>query len=55
MAKEMDMRFDTWNSSSLNGAGALSSVTSKIKKYKMDLVGVQEVRWEANGTLESGK
>ena len=34
-------------------AGAQSKVTSEIEKYRMDLVGVQEVRWEVSGTLES--
>ena len=32
-------------------AGAISSVTRNIEKK---LVAVQEVRWEGNGTLESG-
>jgi hypothetical protein len=27
-------------------------VNSEIEKYKMDLVGVQEIRWECNDTLE---
>ena len=47
----MDMRFGTWN---VRSAGALGLVTSEIEKYRMDLVGVQEVRWEGSGTLESG-
>ena len=29
-------------------------MTSEIDKYTTDLVGVQEVRWEGGGTLESG-
>ena len=29
-------------------------MTSEIHKCRMDLVGVQEVRWECSGTLESG-
>ena len=29
-------------------------VTSEIEKYRVDLIGVQEVRWEGSGTLESG-
>ena len=29
-------------------------MTSEIDKYRMDLVGVQEVRWEGSGTLKSG-
>ena len=29
-------------------------MTSEIDRCRMDLVGVQEVRWEGSGTLESG-
>jgi hypothetical protein len=37
----MDMRFDTWTVRSLYRA-----VVKEISKYILDLVGVQEVRWE---------
>ena len=43
-----------WNVRSLYRAGALGLVTSEIDRCRMDLVGVQEVRWEGSGTLESG-
>ena len=46
----MDIRFGMWNAR----AGALALVTSEIEKYRMDLAGVQEVRWEGSGTLKSG-
>ena len=55
MSKKMDMRFGTWNVRSLYRAGALGLATSEIDKHKIDLVGVQEVRWEGSDTLESGK
>jgi mRNA deadenylase 3'-5' endonuclease subunit Ccr4 len=41
----MDMRFGTWNVRSKNRA-----VAEEISKYKLDLVGVQEVRWDGGGT-----
>ena len=50
----MDMRFGTWNVRSLYRAGALGLVTSELHRCRMDLVGVQEVRWEVSGVLESG-
>jgi exonuclease III len=40
-----DMRFGTWNVRSLCGVGAIKSVVGELEKYKLDLVGVQEVRW----------
>jgi hypothetical protein len=29
--------------------GAIKSVVGKLEKYKLDLVGVEEVRWEGEG------
>jgi hypothetical protein len=54
LQRKMDIRFGTWNFRSLYRAGALGLVTSEIDKCRMDLVEVQEVRWEGRGTLESG-
>jgi exonuclease III len=45
-----DMRFGTWNVRSLYRAGSLKTVARELGKYKLDLVGVQEVRWEKEGT-----
>ena len=50
----MDMRFGTLNVTSLYRAGALDLVSSKMEKSRIKLVGIQEVRWEGNGCLESG-
>jgi hypothetical protein len=40
----MDMRCGTWNVRSMYRAGSLRAVAEEISKYKLDLVGVQEVR-----------
>jgi hypothetical protein len=39
-----DMRFGTWKVTSLCRVGATKSVVGELEKYKLDLVGVQEVR-----------
>jgi exonuclease III len=44
-----DMRFGTWNVRSLYRVGAIKSVVGELEKYKLDLGGVQEVRWEGKG------
>jgi hypothetical protein len=41
----MDMRSGTSNVQSLYRAGSLRAVAEEILKYKLDLAGVQEVRW----------
>jgi exonuclease III len=46
----MDMRFGTWNVKSLCMIGCLTTVARELGKYKLDLVDVQEVRWEKGGT-----
>jgi hypothetical protein len=46
----MDMRFGTWNVRSTYRAGFLRAVALEISKYKLDLVGVQEVRRGGRGT-----
>jgi exonuclease III len=51
----MDMRFGTWNVRSMYRAGSLRAVAEEISKYKLDLVGVQEVRWGGGGTEPAGE
>jgi exonuclease III len=43
------MRFGTWNVRSFCRGEAIRSVVGELEKYKLDLVGVQEVRWEGEG------
>jgi exonuclease III len=43
------MRYGTLNVRSLCRVGAVRSVVGELEKYKLDLVGVQEVRWEGEG------
>jgi hypothetical protein len=40
------MKFGTWNVRSLYRVGAIMSVVGELEKYKLDLVGVEEVSME---------
>jgi exonuclease III len=51
----MDMRFGTWNVRSMFRAGSLRPVAEEMAKYKLDLVGVQEVRWGGEGIESAGE
>jgi exonuclease III len=51
----MDMRFGTWNVRSMYRAGSLRAVAEEISKYKLDLVGVQEIRLDRGGTELAGE
>jgi exonuclease III len=46
----MDTRFGTWNVRSLYRSGSLKMAARELGKYKLDFVGVQEVRWDKVGT-----
>ena len=49
-----DMRFGTWNVTSLYRTGALTLVARELAKYRLDLVGVQEVRLDGNAISPIG-
>jgi hypothetical protein len=50
----MDMRFGTWNIRMMYRAGSLVTDSRELSRYRLDLVGVQEVRWEGSGTVPAG-
>jgi hypothetical protein len=51
----MDMRFGTWNVRSLYRVGSLMTVSRELSRYRLDLVGVQEVGWEGSVTVPAGE
>jgi exonuclease III len=51
----MDMRFGTWNVRSMYRAGSLRTVVQEVSKYKLDLVGLQEVSWDRGGIEPEGQ
>jgi hypothetical protein len=48
------MSFAIWNMRSLYRSGSLMTVARELAKYKLDLVGVQKVRWDKEGTVTAG-
>jgi hypothetical protein len=51
----MDMRFGTWKVRSVYRVGSFMTIAKVISKYKLDLVGIQEVRWNRGGTEPAGQ
>jgi exonuclease III len=47
------MRFGARNVGSLYMTGSMKTVAREMGKYELDLVGVQEVRWEKGGTQQA--
>ena len=52
--RKWDMRFCTWNIRSLYRAGSFTAAARELTKYKLDIVGVQEVRWDREATVRAG-
>jgi hypothetical protein len=48
------MGFCTWNDMSLYRSGSHKTVARELARYKLDFVGVQEVRWDKGGTVRAG-
>jgi hypothetical protein len=52
--QQAKLRFGTWNVRSLYSAGSLVAAARELARYKLDLVGVHEVRWDKEGTVRAG-
>jgi len=49
-----NMRFGTWNVMILYRSDSLTTVVRKLARYKLNLVSVEEVRWDKGGTVRAG-
>ena len=52
--RKRDILLGTWNVRSLCRAGSLTAAARELARYKLDLVDVQEVRWDEGGTVRAG-
>ena len=52
--RKRDILLGTWNFGSLYRAGSLKAAARELARYKLDLVGVQEVRWAKGAQYEQG-
>ena len=48
------MKLGTWNVRILYRAGSLKAAARELARYKLDVVGVQEVRRDKEGTVRAG-
>jgi len=53
-SRENDIVLGTWNIMSLYRAGSLTTVARELARFKLDLVGVEGVRWDKGGTIRAG-
>jgi hypothetical protein len=45
------MGFGTWNVRSLYTSGSLRTAARDVARYKLNIVGVQEVRWDTGSKI----
>jgi len=48
------MRFGAWNVRNLCRSGSLTAAARKWTRYRLDVVGEQEFRWDKGGTERAG-
>jgi len=48
------VRFGTKNVRNLYKSGALTAAPGELARHKLGIVGVQEVRWDREGTVRAG-
>jgi len=51
---QKEMKIGTWNVRSLYRAGSPKAAARELARYKLDVVGVQEVRWDKGGSVRAG-
>jgi hypothetical protein len=52
--RKTDILLGTWNVRSLYRAGSFRAAARELARYKVDVVGVQEVRWVKGSTVHAG-
>ena len=53
-SRQREMKISTWNVGSFYRAGSLKAAARELARYKLDVVGVQDVRWDKGGTVRAG-
>jgi exonuclease III len=51
----MVMQFGTWNVCTLLQAGNMNIVAEEAKRYKIEVVALQEIRWKGRGSIRKLK
>ena len=52
--RQREMKLWTWNGRSFYSAGSFKAAARELGRCKLDVVGVQEVRWDKGGSVTAG-
>jgi len=53
-SRKTDVSLGKWNVRSLYSAGSLTAGARELARFKLDILVVQEVRWDKWGTVRAG-
>ena len=53
-SRQRGLKIGTWNVGSLYRAGSLKAAARELVRYKLDVGGVKEVRWDKGCTVRAG-
>jgi len=53
-SRQRGMKIWTWNVRRFYRTGLFKAAARELARYKLDVVGVQEVRWDKGGTVKAG-
>jgi len=51
---QREIKLGTWEVRSLYRAGSLKAGARDLARHKLDVLGVQEIRWDRRGTIRAG-
>ena len=54
LRRQRAMKIGTWNGRSFYRAGSFKAAAKEIGRYKLDVGGMQEVRWDKGGSVTTG-
>ena len=52
--RQTGMKIGTWNVRSFYRAGSFKAAARELGRYKLDVLGVQEDRWDKGGSVTTG-